>query len=168
MGRTQNFWQKKGSPRGLSPDFYLTFPGLFPMFHHISITPRSTPDHPQIHPQINPRSTPRSTPDPPPAWVNYHGSGFGRRFFPLFFGTIFFSSRDSGALGILTQNRNQVNLIKRACRIVFFQRWMPSHEKLVRPSAPDRSFGKGQAASNSIPQRPNGLCTCSWLPCVTV
>ena len=51
---------------------------------------------------------------------------------------------------------------------VFFQRWMPSHEKLVRPSAPDRSFGKGQAASNSIPQRPNGLCTCSWLPCVTV
>ena len=98
----------------------------------------------------------------------YHGSGFGRRFFPLFFGTIFFSSRNSGAPGIVTQNRNQVNLIKRACRIVFFQRWMPSHEKLVRPSAPDKSFGKGQAASNSIPQRPNGLCTCSWLPCVTV
>ena len=66
MGRTQNFWQKKGSPRGLSPDFYLTFPGLFPMFHHISITPRSTPDHPQIHPQINPRSTLRSTQILPP------------------------------------------------------------------------------------------------------
>ena len=66
MGRTQNFWPKKGSTRGLSPDFYLTFPGLFPMFHHISITPRSTPDHPQIHPQINPRSTLRSTQILPP------------------------------------------------------------------------------------------------------
>ena len=124
---------------------------------------------PRVHAALNSGSMPRYV-KPYTVWPGpmYHGSGFGRRFFPLFFGTIFFSSRNSGALGIVTQNRNQVNLIKRAFRIVFFQRWMPSHEKLVRPSAPDRSFGKGQAASNSIPQRPNGLCTCSWLPCVTV
>ena len=73
MGRTRNFWPKKVSSRGFSLDFCPTFTGLFPMFHHISITPRSTPDHPQIHSQINPRSTPRSTPDPPPRELIYKG-----------------------------------------------------------------------------------------------
>ena len=65
-GRTLVFSPKNVSPRGLSLDFYQTFPGFFPMFHHISVTPRSTSDHPQIHPQITP-DRPPDRPQIPPA-----------------------------------------------------------------------------------------------------
>lgn len=133
MGRTRNFWPKKESPRRLSPDFYQTFPGLFPMFHHIS-------------------------------WIRLR-----QKIFPTIFWDNFFFVEKFGSTGHRDPKQKPSEPHQaRLPNCVFFQRWMPSHEKLVRPSAPDKSFGKGQAASNSIPQRPNGLCTCSWLPCVTV